>query len=1676
MSNTFSFIQPAIQSISQSVTRAVEGTDDEAGVDYSSNILFRSADQHNIANGGVSWANPKSWADKIGNIGRFVAVSALSGANGFYNTGIAVGRFFDPGLQERDTARWITSLDSNLADYYRLNQESADLTGFILGSLIPGIGSIKIFNAGQLALRTAIKEGAVGAGMGRSLGLLLPKTDDYMKAAIKEITASTTTLNLINANTTRAIGAGLWQNTMEAAAFETMVYATMFRSPILQEQDGWDIAKNIAVGGIFGGAVAGVFGAAKLRGTLKKAIDEEEVLRRPFQERPQFSTATNSDSRIIQLAFDTEAAAQPVQLRRADGTLVDNEFSSMQRLYQQKITSNLLDIRTEFNSMAGNDLILGNTFANFMSPVIKDGLPTPGFAQTTYSSISGAKQLLRATEVSTLEEAMAKALAKGEVPETVVAARYVKLFGEDAGQTFTERPTVLYFGDRLKSPEAIKKYIKTEYEFKGDFTVGLNRWSTLGLKGQKAHVEAEARYIWASKASGMLKEIPDGATVDAFDLPVLQRAYEDGQWNISVISGEGPSLSIRKITSKEDLYDQIKQSKEETALHFGNSFLTKRGKEKKEGLIPKEDFKEQIAKIADVRLNYLDGNPSGVEIDDLFATKAAQRKYLNQLRERGLPLDTPEGATPIEFMPRHGKVVYEVVEDVSAANPHILDGLAHYTAMEKIYVEDAQRVAAKVLGSLGQQLPKIPKDKLVTATRNDPSAGLFSNDSSNLGTVSSAMSFVGSLVRQMKQDLRKQSSDALESSLVKLAAKPEAAFEFESLNQKITRTGKQFYLKQAEDGTAVLVDKKLVGKDGEVNWELAEDGVNAFNIVHDETVAAWAAHLQQTGKRTGDFRDIHAAQGKIDNKDQNVIRPIRPDLKQYPHFAFVKDPRVTGQGHTTMIHAASEKELAALVERVPPEYKVIYKRDTEEYFQARGEYDYQRTLNENYLDGELANKGVFSNFFPKSDPAKIVDDILQQHYRESDTIVYEAVRLHYEPEFGLLEDLGKQYSRVETSKFASRADMIEASSKNPYFNQIKTALDISKINEHPLIYNANKLLDGAFSRAVASIRDTWNQTNNLKDLDKINTLLDQWGMKPAYYDAALQAMANHTAPRGELTRFVRGANAILSRFTLGLDPLNALNNAIGSNVLRGTELAHITRAIREGNTALAADLAQLSRIALPGVDAEVLAPTKLIARAIKNFWEDAPGPAIYRNEQGFLINKLDANGKQIMERSGPIMQKYRDMQLVKDRAEQLKLLVEDFTLKGTETVSELNRKLDTGFRRAKEMTSEKLDKLEKFTGNTLAEEFNRFVSANVMDQITQVAIKHGIMDDATARTYINTFVNRVEGNIVASQRPLVFQGPIGQAISLFQSYQFNMIQQLLRYSAEGKAKDLAMLAGLQSTLYGAQSLPGFQAINVHLIGQLSGNTEHRDLYDATYGAVGRTAGDFLLYGLPSRMILGWGEGNGINIYSRGDINPRHLTILPTSLQETPIVAGWGKFFGNIYETSKKIAGGANVWETFLQGVEHNGISRPLAGMAQTLQAFGPTGQAYSTSNKGTILYQNDLMSLATLTRMAGGRPLDEAIVNDAMFRVKSYEAARRSDMASLSERVKSTLIQGNDPSPEQIESFAARYAELGGKQEGFNKWMMEMYKSANTSQAQKLQESLSNPYTYKVQLLMGGEE
>lgn len=1592
-------------------------------------VYLGAADNHNLGNTGTSWLEPETYVTKLGNAGKFIAASVLSGANSFYQTGVAVANWVGADIKADTTEQFISNIDSDLGQYYRANKEAVDLTGFVLGTLVPGLGGVKILNAGQKALQAAKSTGFLGGNLGRATGLLAPNVEKYVAAAATEINSSLNATKLLNANTVKAVGAGFWQNTLEAAAFETMVQATMFKSPILEQQDLGDILTNVAVGGVVGGTIGAAFNVPKILGKLKSAVGEEKLARLPFTERPQFAEITSPSERIAALAWDSEMSAQPTVLRNADGTLVPNNYAVNKTLYEDKLRKNFNDTRTEIHKLTvGGDTELGNIVANSSTPFIDSatGFYKSGYAQGYFDSFSGAVHIVRPNVTSPAEQAAAKALKSGTKPEVDVASRYVKILGDDVGSVLDSAPPLLSIADKALTQSGVLKVVR-------DFKFAIKDqplWDASALTGAKAAETAEARQIWATH---LLKEIPEGSLIHEYDLPLLERAYLDNKFDkIKILRGQGtPAAETFTPANKQELYDLIKESK----LEVANKILQRQSLD---GSVPIEQGTAAAAKIANARQSFLEGTPQASEFSDLFAHQADHVKYLEDLKAKGLTSKADEVTDPL-LLPKYAKVVYAVNKNVKDVSGNIADAMVYYQAQQKLYEQSAKTVVSKVLGTGAENLPDITGRMTAAMDHTTAGAGFVSFANSNYGTWGSTMQWIGAQVRGFKQAARKSASDAMESSLVRLGSKPEAAIEFESINQKISRSGK-LWIQWEEDGKKFLVTKEskaaLEGSETVDAVRVGDlDPAAKIDIVNAETADAVAAHITTSGKRTNHFKDIRAAQGLEDLKDTEVFRPIRPDLKQYPHFAFVVDPKVTGSGHITMIHAASEKELNGLLDAVPSQYTKLLKTDVEEFKRARQEYEHNRTLHENYLDSELASKGVFSNFFPKSDPEKIVNDILQQHLRESDLLVTESVRLRYEHQFGLLEDLGKQYSKAQTSKFASRADFLEKTSvDNPYFNHIKTALDISKISESNLVYGFNKLLDESVSKFNSVLQDTWRGVKSPEELEQINGLLDKYGMKPAYYDAALQALANHQAPKGVLTNFVRKGNSLLSLFTLGLDPLNSLNNAIGANILRMSELRHLTQAIQSGDTEVAGALAGIAKISLPGTGDQVLAPTKLVSQAIQNFWRD----------DGTLLAKYKADG------------------FIKDRVEQLKLLIDDFTLKGTETVKELNDRLTGGFAKAKALT----ETGEKVAGNKLAEEFNRFISANVMEQITKIGLDRGLLDQATAKAYVNTFVNRVEGNIIASQRPLVFQGPIGQAIGLFQSYQFNLMQQLFRYVAEGTGKDTATLLGLQSTLYGIQSLPAFQFVNTHIVGQLSGNKEHRDLYDATYGVVGKTAGEFMLYGLPSNFLQ-------TNIYSRGDINPRQITILPTSLQEIPLVQGWGKFLGNLKETAGKLAGGGAVWESILQGVEHNGISRPLAGFAQTLRGL-KDGQVTSTQNNGNILYQNDLFSFASLSRLAGGRPLDEAITNDALYRVKTYDAARRADMSGLAEKVKTTLLQDGKPSEETVNHFAAKYAELGGKQAGFNKWMIGLYKDSNVSQAQQLQSSLTAPFAYKMQLLMGG--
>ena len=57
-----------------------------------------------------------------------------------------------------------------------------------------------------------------------------------------------------------------------------------------------------------------------------------------------------------------------------------------------------------------------------------------------------------------------------------------------------------------------------------------------------------------------------------------------------------------------------------------------------------------------------------------------------------------------------------------------------------------------------------------------------------------------------------------------------------------------------------------------------------------------------------------------------------------------------------------------------------------------------------------------------------------------------------------------------------------------------------------------------------------------------------------------------------------------------------------------------------------------------------------------------------------------------------------------------------------------------------------------------------------------------------------------------------------------------------------------------------------------------------------------------------------------------------------------------------------------------------------------------------------------------------------------------------------------------------MQEFIQAFADRGGKQQQFNAWMMRLYKDTNVQQAEALRGSLTKPFAYKMQLVMGGED
>ena len=906
---------------------------------------IRAADNHNIfqSEGEFSFTDPSTWYIGLDNATKFATASVVSGAASLYNTAVATGNFFGGSFEEVDTDTLMASIDSDLGTFYAQNRDAADLGGFVAASLIPGGLAIK-------TARAATRTGVIGSNIARATGLLESEGEVLIFNAGKELANRQAVFSIFDKNVVQAFSYGLRGAISESLIAEAAIAATMYKSPILNDMDLADIGTNIFWGGVVGGVVGGAFSAARVYGGVKKIVSKADSasdgIKAITLETAMPEAATEAE-KIIVRSRDAERFA----LATVDDSILTAD--NIARTRASSIEEVWLKNRLSVQNMAGKDADLANTFADNLH-----GVSSARHLESLY----GAKEIGRVGKTLKGEPAARKDAKQALIdiatdsttpPLAEVKIGYVKLFGQGAGDTSWEAPKITRLADKVQNAGQLTQRIKG-YGFK----------PAAALDTTDA-VKADAHYIWAKDNVKYKQDM----VIDRTAIPVMQ-ALEDkitsSEIKLFLKNAQGEKTII---TSKSQLVAARQQAQEEIALK----------------MLSKGYSVDEVTAVTNIRESLLIGLKDNVRgtAADYNARATANREYTEMLRAKGL--HNKDEILDISTRPQWAKVSYDI-KNTAIPDSFELDAMTLAATKWNGYQQGVDRAIAAVVGD---KLPlerfvRITDEDVMKATRFDTSAGYISSTNAGYDTLGSKAQYLGRLTQDLTDAEKRATDSVLTSPMQKLQSNQLAAFEFNTINKIVSSSPEQYVLNR-EGGFLEPLAIKRWRDNGEVGEppELPK-GVREQILINDnDALEAIDAHIRRTAARNSEEITLRNAQGLVNNKnrDPDIFYPVRKDYRDFKHFAFVVDPTVNGTGHVSMIHAVDEQQLAALIAKVPEGLKVVTDRKSKLYHKALGDYDYERTLHDNYIDSALKRAGVDSDYALETDPQLIVQKILSQHYR-----------------------------------------------------------------------------------------------------------------------------------------------------------------------------------------------------------------------------------------------------------------------------------------------------------------------------------------------------------------------------------------------------------------------------------------------------------------------------------------------------------------------------------------------------------------------------------------------------------------------------------------------------------------------------------------------------------------------
>lgn len=1595
--------------------------------------FLAAADTTNIKAGGTSFFD-----DPLMGIGATAAGAVVSGLGSIWNTGVDVSnKVFGTNAERLNTKTVLNGIDSRWGAYYDENKELIDTLGFIGTSFIPGglaVKGLKMARAGESA-----------GAFSKVLGFASSRQDAALQSALRQVaTEGGTVFSRLNEAKMASMAWGAADQVLQTFAFETAVATTMKASPLLDEASfkdlAWDVVKTSMVGGLIGGGVEALFTNNTIR-SASKLVDskkrEYDVLREVGKSNlgigDKAFAILDAAADLPKEIFDTQ-----IPFKAAKGGFLDTA-----RLFEKSrdatMDAALLKFEKALTTSVEGDYSVGTPVAKALLGVWKEGvqmkLPDSELRSKLGDFLFNLERIepvgkrvvnleedvLYLSKAASVKDPLTNWMSPAKQATTDVPYRVIGNLEEATGGALGEKGLV-HFADAWKAG----------LDYVIDPVSGQVKISPFSKVFQQL-TDAEANFT--STYFNTLTR-----TTSKTVIPTIADVAEFGQKPL--IAANTVAAGNHSYTFNIHHYEVPAQSIEATARNlWADSLHSISGNvDGKDMAVLDKILQSPTAVQGEIRI-HVQGK-GAVKYQDIakYDQWLLQHK-INRAQEILLEADGKgnlfEQAYQLNVTPQWLEAA--IATKFNPVELYKMDGwsrpLAQYGERENVIfryntkgLENARMNAEGIIAFKQRVVEAQQKARDAADVVLGDHKGLFLDwfesmakraDGTGVGATTIAAGdadyadkarlwalSTGKATNTAAKERAQRSLETMQGHSYRMLQDPESAADLVAITTKVrTSTDAWSIFFDAEKNTWALVDtasykKMLAGKFE--SWQ-------SYMRVKEDTGEFLNQHHELHKKRVHQQKVLASAQGTAIDWDLDRLYVPPVDTRRVPFFAFVRqhDGTMFGSSEVGMITAKSSDELTRLAQQVEKEtgLKVIYKKDTEEWFKAKGDYDFQRVMNTPQINSFLQSKKLLGDYLPSFLPQDVVEDYITYISRQETKLVRDAVALRYGQTFAEFENLSKATTAAQTSKMEGWSKLMTRNVADPFGDYTRTALDISKRGEFTILHSANEFVDALGTRAYQAVEGSLIAAKGGKiTWEEANATLKKFGMGAHFKEEEMFNAAQVGADRNIIKTAVNKANMLLANGLLRLDFANSLMNIVSTPILLGTEVAAIRRSIKN-DPALFASFNDMLSLQVPGEGFKVPNTAKLLYNAIHNMFGEG--------------------GQTLRGRYYKIAAIKNQRDLFHDMVDDISLLP---GLAPTEWAKKVDKWVEVG---------------AKWTGNTRAEEITRFVSADVMRQITDPLVAKKAMSLKEQDAFINIFVNRVHGNYVASQRPILFQGTLGSAIGLFQTYQFNLFQQLFRHIENRDLKTIAVMGGLQGTLFGLNGLPMFDAINTQIVGGASINAGHKDAYSFAVNSFGKEVGDWLLYGTAS-AAPGL-SGNMPALYTRGDLNPRSAFIVPVNPADVPAVSATIKVAQTLKGMTERLANGGDVLGSMLYGLEHNGINRPLAGLTQALSGRATTG-------KGELISaSSDLASIATFSRLMGSKPMDESIGLNTIFRQRAYQAMDKDRIEVLGAVIKEKM-RGNKPLTEDdwVE-FQGKYVAAGGNIHEYSQALQRWSKGANSS-------------------------